>query len=337
MSDVTIRWRPSGGRGEFEFVPADSIEDRRLVILFEPLDISVTADVRAVRVQGKPRLRKTEKYNRKKLHLPQLVMAVARLPEPAREDKLTSLEFPLENKRFVMESMDFDIMNDDGAVVTLAPLRVTILHSDFEIDLQDRLKAIAADDDHLADLEDSAPELAKAIEAHRDAVRSGVNDARIRTTADRVITLQTEIYGKTNAGSLLRIEEAARMTPTDIEEIVPAKEGKLLARMHYYRERDRAFVKRAQKYYRSKQGGKLTCEACGMVAQSFYGPVGERCIEVHHKIPISELQPDSITRVEDVAVVCASCHRVIHSKMPCLSVSDVAALIASQKTLKPKL
>ena len=37
-------------------------------------------------------------------------MAVARLPEPAREDKAHVVVFPLENKSIVIDSMDFDII-----------------------------------------------------------------------------------------------------------------------------------------------------------------------------------------------------------------------------------
>ena len=46
-------------------------------------------------------------------------------------------------------------------------------------------------------------------------------------------------------------------------------------------------------------------------------------------MPIEELQPDSITRVDEMAIVCASCHRIIHSKKPCLSVEEVAQMIAA--------
>ena len=67
----------------------------------------------------------------------------------------------------------------------------------------------------------------------------------------------------------------------------------------------------------------MVCEACGLDPITLYGPDGERCIEAHHKIPIEELQPDSVTRVDEMAMVCASCHRIIHSKKPCLKVGEV--------------
>ena len=95
MTTCSVRWRSSGGRGEFEFVPADSLLDREISVDFEALSLRIPAEVHGVRESGKPRLRKHEPNNRDKLHLPQLVMAVAGLPEPAREDKGYSCPVPL--------------------------------------------------------------------------------------------------------------------------------------------------------------------------------------------------------------------------------------------------
>ncbi len=127
----------------------------------------------------------------------------------------------------------------------------------------------------------------------------------------------------TNAGSVVALEDAAAKPETDLEEEIVGKEGRLLTRIHAYKERDRAFAARAKKYYRDKNGGKLACQACGLDLIALCGPDGERCIEAHHKVPIEELQSDSITRVDEMAMVCASCHRIIHSKKCCLTVDEV--------------
>jgi hypothetical protein len=323
MATCSVRWRSSGGRGEFEYVPADSLEGRNINVLFEPLDLTIPAEVRAIKAQGKPRLRKFDKDNRKKFHLPQLVMAVARLPEPAREDKVHGAAFPLENKSFVMDAMDFDIIEDDGIIATLAPLRVSIRNSNFQIDLQDRLRAIALDLTKVDDIASKNPALAEAVKAHADQIRKAVNSTQIRKAADRINELQAGIFGLTNAGSAAILVEFESKPETDLEEEIVGIEGRLLTRIHAYKERDREFAKLVKKYYKDKAGGKLTCEACGLDPVSLYGPKGERCIEAHHKIPIEELRPDSTTRVDEMAMVCASCHRVIHSKKPCLTIPEV--------------
>ena len=326
MATCSVRWRSSGGRGEFEYVPADSLENRKLELFFEPLDLTIPAEVEAVKAQGKPRLRKLEKNNRKKFHLPQLVMAVARLPEPAREMTVETVSFPLENKSFVMDAMDFDIVADDGTIATLAPLRVSIRNSNFQIDLQDRFTAIAIDLKQIPAIASEYPELAAAIEAHGIEIKNAINSINIRHTADRINEIQMEIFGPTNAGSAVAVQDAFSKPATDLEEDIVGLEGRLLTRIHAYKERDRKFVARAKKYFMDRNGGKLTCEACGLDPEELYGPDGGRCIEAHHKIPIEELQPDSITRVHDLAMVCASCHRIIHGKRPCLTIPEVTVI-----------
>ena len=65
-----------------------------------------------------------------------------------------------------MDSMDFEVIDDDGLVATLAPLRVSIRHSDRQIDLEDRLNAIAQDRAHIKEIKDKHPELASAVLDH---------------------------------------------------------------------------------------------------------------------------------------------------------------------------
>ena len=331
MTPCSVRWRPSGGRGEFEFVPADSLLGREISVDFQALDLRIPAEVRGVHAQSKPRLRKFDPSNRSKLHLPQLVMAVAGLPEPARSDKGGPVEFPLENQKFVMEEMDFDILEDDGMSIVLAPLRVTVLRSDFQVQLVDRLEAIANDWKGLDRIRKYDSKLAEAIDAHAIEVRKGLNSNEIRRVANKLIRLKSGLFGQTNAGSATKLIDATVKPAVEAEEIV-GKEGRLLARMHVYRERDRRFAQMVRKHYRSQAGGRLACQACGTVPIEVYGPAGESCMEAHHKVPIEQLQPDSVTVVGDMAMLCASCHRVVHSEKPCLAVEAVNNLVETYRS-----
>jgi hypothetical protein len=326
MTTCSVRWRSSGGRGEFEFVPADSLEGRQISIFLEALNVTIDAEVRGVRAQGKPRLRKLDKNNRKKLHLPQLVMALARLPEPAREDHGNTLVFPLENKSFVMNSMDFDVIEDDGDSVTLAPLRVSILHTDFLVDLQDRFSSIAEDIANISEIESQIPDVANAISQHAHLIQVGHNSIEIRKSADNYIFVQAKYFGMTNVGSATRLLETQRLPESDLEDVLTGVEGRILIRLHAYRERDRKFAKMVRNHYKKKGGGYLSCSACGLKPETLYNDLGDKCIEAHHTIPIEELQPDSVTRVDEMVMVCASCHRVIHSRKPCLTIAEVQAL-----------
>jgi len=325
MATCSVRWRSSGGRGEYEFVPSGTLEDRWIDVFFEPLDLTIPAEVMGVRAQGKPRLRKADSNDRQKLHLPALVMAVARLPEPAREDKSSTVSFPLENQGFVMNEMHFDIITDYNETATLAPLNVSVLHTDILIDLQDRFAAIAKDLNNLTDIAASYPHLAAAVQTHGNLIMLAQNGKAIRTAADQIIDLQSELFGQSNAGSATVLVEAASLPPTELEEQIKGTEGRILTRIHSFRERDRKLVARAKQHFRNKNGGKLICEACNLDPVDRYGPNGERCIEAHHRTPIAELQPDSITTVDSLAMVCANCHRLIHSQNPCLQVEEVLA------------
>ena len=328
MTTCSIRWRPSGGRGEFEFVPAGSLLNRDIIVDFEALKLRIPAEVRGVHAQGKPRLRKFASNDRSKLHLPQLVMAVAGLPEPARSDKGGPVQFPLENKQFVMDSMDFEIIEDDGKSAVLAPLRVSILRSNFQLQIGERLEAIARDWSEIDEIRSHDQSLATEIDAHGREIRKGVNARAIRKAADRMVSLKSGLFGQTNAGSATVLIDAAAKSEVEAEEIV-GKEGRLLVRMHVYRERDRNFARKVREYYKLQGGGQLVCHACSCVPVDMYGPAGESCMEAHHKVPIEQLQPDSITVVNDMAMLCASCHRVVHSEKPCLTVDQVNALVTT--------
>lgn len=59
----------------------------------------------------------------------------------------------------------------------------------------------------------------------------------------------------------------------------------------------------------------LECMICGFDFFKAYGERGRNYIEVHHKKPISELKETTkIDPKEDMIVVCANCHRIIHRK-----------------------
>ena len=324
MSTCSVRWRPSGGRGEYEFVPSQSLEGKEIRLEVDPLGAIVNSEVRGVHAQGKPRLRKFESNNRSKLHLPPLIAAIARLPEPRREFAKNAVEFPLDNKGYVLDEITFDIIEDEDDFVVLRPLRMTIQNSDFEIDLEDRFRALERDRKKIAVIGEEYPELATLVKAHISLVRAGDNSRLLRVAADRVIEKQKEIFGESNFGSASSLQEATREPTSETDEEIYGVEGRTLTRVHIYKERDRTLVKKAKRHFR-KEWGKLKCEVCNFEPESRYGSKGDACIEAHHKTPIEELLPDSVTRVTDLAMLCASCHRVVHSKRPALRFDEVLA------------
>lgn len=101
-----------------------------------------------------------------------------------------------------------------------------------------------------------------------------------------------------------------------------AEEGKVLTRVHRVRERDKKIVKR-KKEEALKQHGTLQCEACGFNFSETYGADVEGVIDLHHTKPLHTLQPGDKTKLTDLALLCANCHRVVHSQRKWLSVAEV--------------
>jgi hypothetical protein len=103
-------------------------------------------------------------------------------------------------------------------------------------------------------------------------------------------------------------------------------EGRILYRRHRQRERNALLVKRA-KARALKRDGKLACAACGFEFRTVYGLVGRDFIEAHHTRPLAELTDERPARIEEIALVCSNCHRMIHRKRPWLRMNDLAKLI----------
>lgn len=105
-----------------------------------------------------------------------------------------------------------------------------------------------------------------------------------------------------------------------------ASEGAILTRLHHYRERDRGLVDK-RKAQELKRNGRLACEACEFEFGAAYGARGAAYIEAHHTRPLETLEPGARTKVSDLALLCANCHRMVHAKRPWLSVAELRALI----------
>lgn len=103
-------------------------------------------------------------------------------------------------------------------------------------------------------------------------------------------------------------------------------EGRLLTELHKRRERNPVAVQKKKKKV-IETTGSLACEACGFDFSVTYGPVGHGFAECHHRKPLSELMGSQKTRLEDLAIVCANCHRMLHRARPWITVQDLKKLI----------
>ncbi|MDH0733082.1 HNH endonuclease [Pseudomonas sichuanensis] len=116
----------------------------------------------------------------------------------------------------------------------------------------------------------------------------------------------------------------------DEAEIQEAEEGRVLTRMHRTRERDRKLVASKKKHALEKYG-KLECEVCGFNFLAEYGMAGEGLIDVHHLKPVHTLRPGEKTHLNDLALLCANCHRVVHSSKRWLDIEQLRAAWAANR------
>jgi len=117
--------------------------------------------------------------------------------------------------------------------------------------------------------------------------------------------------------------------------IQEAEEGRVLTRLHRYRERNRTIVEKRKESALQKHGC-LTCEACGFDFSEVYGDAGNGLIDVHHTKPVHTLAEGEKTKLEDLALLCANCHRVVHSSRTWLSVEEVRAAYQLQAAASTK-
>lgn len=106
-------------------------------------------------------------------------------------------------------------------------------------------------------------------------------------------------------------------------------EGKIIKSLkeHYARERSAIAINLAKK--RALERGNLNCECCNF---EFYSTYGEQFIECHHRKPIA--MGKRLTSLDDLALVCSNCHRMLHRKInngDYHSVESLRAMITEEK------
>ena len=173
---------------------------------------------------------------------------------------------------------------------------------------------------------------------YKPSQRDGKNEERVRRF--------TEMYGSTEVRislptasisvdefltDILRVAEI-RKAAQDLSAIVPLDEnstfpeGRRIERLHKSRERSPRVVSEAKARHARTHNGKLPCEICGFDFRKVYGDRGRHFIEAHHKVPLNMLEEGQLsdTTVDDLALVCANCHRMLH-KTPYSTVEELKA------------
>jgi predicted HNH restriction endonuclease len=111
-----------------------------------------------------------------------------------------------------------------------------------------------------------------------------------------------------------------------------AVEGERIKREIDVLSRSRKIVQQAKMKYGYK------CMVCQESFADIYGPIGEGLIECHHIVPISgRATASKITKIEDLAVVCANCHRMLHWRQdPPRTIPELRKLYLAAKRARTK-
>jgi predicted HNH restriction endonuclease len=116
---------------------------------------------------------------------------------------------------------------------------------------------------------------------------------------------------------LRRIREMERRARNQALKL-EAVEGEEFKSEATFRARNRALIdiKKANSNY--------TCEVCNMSFERRYGSIGKKYIIAHHVAPIGRRKKrGSKTSLEDIALVCANCHVMLHRTEPPLDVQEL--------------
>ncbi len=102
-----------------------------------------------------------------------------------------------------------------------------------------------------------------------------------------------------------------------------ANEGDRQLVVHLVRERNQALARR-----KKKLAASLCCEACGFSFKHAYGELAAEYCEVHHLVPLAEAERSKRTKLQDLAILCANCHRVVHLRNPPYTLAELGGMLA---------
>lgn len=78
-----------------------------------------------------------------------------------------------------------------------------------------------------------------------------------------------------------------------------------------------------------------TCSACGIKMSDIYGDIGNGYIELHHKIPYSEMSKNDsrVLTKNDFCVLCPNCHKMIHKLDDASDIELLSEIVKANKDI----
>jgi 5-methylcytosine-specific restriction endonuclease McrA len=147
----------------------------------------------------------------------------------------------------------------------------------------------------------------------------------IKAELDKSNLIKSILSPVSNLNTQLDYENTQEIESTFIQEEEIKSEGEegriKQIKNHFVRERNYKIVQDKRKSILNLTR-KLECEICGFDFFRNYGELGKNYCEIHHIKPLAESEDKVITKLEDLAVLCSNCHRIIHRTNPFKTVSE---------------
>jgi 5-methylcytosine-specific restriction protein A len=128
------------------------------------------------------------------------------------------------------------------------------------------------------------------------------------------------------------LQDLVQADDEELDDDFSAPEGRLLLRRHRARERNKGLRKKKIESV-LRRGGTLACEACGFDFEEVYGERGAGYVECHHVVPLHEAG-EGKTKLSDLALICANCHRMIHRRAPWPAPVELRAAIEDRRAAR---
>lgn len=129
-------------------------------------------------------------------------------------------------------------------------------------------------------------------------------------------------------------EQLSLVEEDDQTETDSVPEGQTLYKLHKLVERNRKIITQKKDTIFGKLG-RLECEACSFEFASYYGEIGQGYIECHHRVPLASFGKSTRTSLDDLALVCSNCHRMLHRRIDTITVEHLRDLIRNHRIPPP--
>jgi len=135
-------------------------------------------------------------------------------------------------------------------------------------------------------------------------------------------TAQQLTVQKISANDVKAVEKKVDDERKELD-LIWAREGDTFKKEAQFYQRNRALIASI------KETSDYTCKLCGFNFELAYGEIGHKYIVAHHLRLLAS--GPTTTKIEDIVLVCANCHAMIHKENPPIEIEKIRSIIVSKQ------